>query len=86
MPPWRKASAWRIKRSKAITKLEGSLRAALQYNGPILTRVVTDYGQRPMRWLEAAKERYTKELTQAQKVRFAARLGSRSLDLHPRND
>jgi acetolactate synthase-1/2/3 large subunit len=62
------------------------IRAALQYNGPVLTRIVTDYGNRPIRWLEAARARYTKELTTQQKTRFAARLGSRALELHPRND
>jgi acetolactate synthase-1/2/3 large subunit len=66
--------------------LDGGIRAALQYNGPVLTRIVTDYGKRPIRWLEAAKARYTKELTTAQKTRYLARLGSRALDLHPRND
>jgi acetolactate synthase-1/2/3 large subunit len=66
--------------------LEGGIRAALQHAGPILTRVVTDYGQRPLRWLAATKARYTKELTTEQKVRFVARIGSRALDLSPQND
>jgi acetolactate synthase-1/2/3 large subunit len=62
------------------------IRTALAYPGPVLTRVVTDYGKRPLRWLEAAKARFTKELTAEQKVRFLARLGSRALTLHPQND
>ncbi len=66
--------------------LDGGIRAALQHAGPVLTRVVTDYGQRPMRWLAAAKARYTKEMTTEQKVRFMARLGSRALDVRPNND
>jgi acetolactate synthase-1/2/3 large subunit len=66
--------------------LDGGIKAALAYPGPVLTRVLTDYGQRPMRWLSAAKARYTKEMTTEQKVRFIARLGSRALDLHPKND
>ena len=66
--------------------LAGGIHAALQHPGPVLTRVVTDYGQRPLRWLAAAKARYTKELTAEQKVRFLARLGSRSLDVQPQND
>jgi len=66
--------------------LEAGIRSALEHNGPVLVRILTDYGARPLRWLEAAKARYTKELTAAQKARFAARLGSRALDLHPRND
>jgi acetolactate synthase-1/2/3 large subunit len=64
----------------------GVLRAALDHPGPVLTRVVTDYGSRPMRWIDAAKARFTKELTAQQKARFAARLGSRALNHHPEND
>jgi acetolactate synthase-1/2/3 large subunit len=66
--------------------LECSLRAALDYPGPVLVRVVTDYGQRPLRWLEAARGRFTEELSTEQKVRFLARLGSRALDIRPMND
>ncbi len=66
--------------------LEASIRAALEYAGPVLTRVVTDYRKRPLRWVDAAKGRFTKELTAEQKVRFLARIGARSLDLHPDND
>ncbi len=64
----------------------GVLRAALDHAGPVLTRVVTDYGTRPVRWIEAARARFTKELTAQQKARFLARLGSRALDHHPEND
>jgi acetolactate synthase-1/2/3 large subunit len=67
-------------------ELEGGIRAAIEYVGPVLVRVVTDYGQRPLRWLKAAKDRFSKELSTEQKVRFLARLGARSLDLHPQND
>ena len=70
----------------APQELEGGIKAALDYPGPVLTRVVTDYGQRPLRWLDATRARYTKELTTEQKVRFLARLGSRALDFHPQND
>jgi acetolactate synthase-1/2/3 large subunit len=66
--------------------LVGGLRAALDHPGPVLTRVATDYGQRPLRWLEAARARFTEELSTEQKVRFLARLGSRALDLRPVND
>jgi acetolactate synthase-1/2/3 large subunit len=59
---------------------------ALQYAGPVLVRVVTDYRRRPIRWINAARARYTQELTTEQKVRFLARIGSRALDLHPNND
>jgi acetolactate synthase-1/2/3 large subunit len=66
--------------------LEGCLQVALAHPGPILVRVVTDYGTRPCRWINAARARFTKELSTEQKVRFAARLGSRALDHHPQND
>jgi acetolactate synthase I/II/III large subunit len=66
--------------------LEPCLRGALMHNGPVLTRVVTDYRNRPIRWISATRERYTQELSTEQKIRFAARIGSRALDLHPNND
>jgi acetolactate synthase I/II/III large subunit len=67
-------------------ELEGGIKAALEHPGPVLVQVVTDYGKRPVRWIEAARKRYVSELTTEQKVRFLARLGSRALDLHPNND
>src|SRR5262249_36554363 len=60
--------------------------AALAQGGRVVVRVVTAYGKRPCRWIEAAKARFTKELSTEQKVRFLARIGSRSLDHHPQND
>jgi acetolactate synthase-1/2/3 large subunit len=66
--------------------LECGLRSALDHPGPVLVRVVTDYGKRPTRWIEATKRRFLKELSPEQKVRFVARVGSRSLDMHPKND
>jgi acetolactate synthase-1/2/3 large subunit len=60
--------------------------AALAHEGPVLVRVVTDYAKRPCRWIDAAKARFTKELSTEQKVRFLARIGSRSLEHHPQND
>jgi acetolactate synthase-1/2/3 large subunit len=71
---------------EAPQELDCGIRAALEEPGPVLVRVAIDYGKRPLRWLEAAKARYTKELTTEQKVRFVARLGARALDPHPRND
>src|SRR5207248_8490520 len=35
--------------------LEAGIRVALVQDGPVLTRVVADYGDRPIRWIEAAK-------------------------------
>jgi acetolactate synthase I/II/III large subunit len=66
--------------------LEGSIKAALDHPGPVLVQVITDYGKRPIRWVDAARKRYISELTTNQKVRFLARLGSRALDLHPNSD
>jgi len=67
-------------------ELEAGIRGALCQPGPVLTRVVADYGKREVRWIEAAKDRFTQELTAAQKVRFLARIGSRSLRFHQPND
>jgi len=67
-------------------ELEPRLRGALDQSGPVLTRVVTDYRNRPVRWIKAAKDKFTNELTRDQKMRFLARIGSRSLDRHPEND
>lgn len=68
-------------------ELDSGVRGALCHNGPVLVRVVTDYGKRKIRWLEAVRDRYTKELTAAQKARFLARIGCRVLDLKPeKND
>ncbi len=66
--------------------LESGVRAALSQPGPVLTRVVTDYGKRPIRWMDAVRTRYIDELTREQKVRFLARLGSRALEIRSRSD
>lgn len=66
--------------------LEAAVRGALCQDGPVLTRVITDYGKRPVRWLDAVRKRYLDELTTEQKARFAARLGARSLHLRKQND
>jgi acetolactate synthase-1/2/3 large subunit len=66
--------------------LEAGIQAALAHPGPVLTRVAVDYCKRPIRWIDACKKRYMKELCMDQKMRFAARMGSRMLDLHPNND
>jgi acetolactate synthase-1/2/3 large subunit len=66
--------------------LDACLRGALLHNGPVLTRVVTDYRNRPIRWISATRQRYVQELSTEQKVRFLARIGSRALDVMPAND
>lgn len=63
--------------------LDESIRAALGHPGPVLVRVITDYGDRKIRWIEAVKKKFTKELSLAQKSRFAARLGGRAIDFKP---
>jgi acetolactate synthase-1/2/3 large subunit len=67
-------------------ELEAGIRGALAVDGPVLTRVIIDYRDRPIRWMDAVRGRYKKELTTEQKVRFAARLGVRSLELKRDND
>lgn len=66
--------------------LEGDIQAVLAQSGPVLTRVITDYGERPIRWVEATKERFTDELTTDQKIRFLARMGARALHFRANND
>jgi acetolactate synthase I/II/III large subunit len=66
--------------------LDSGIRTALGMPGPVLTRVVIDYDKRPVRWIEAVRSRFTRELSMQQKVRFASRLGIRSLELHKMND
>ncbi len=59
--------------------LEASIKAVLELPGPVLVQVVTDYGKRPIRWIDAARKKYVKELSREQKVRFLARVGSAPL-------
>jgi acetolactate synthase-1/2/3 large subunit len=71
---------------RTTPEVEGGIRSALGHPGPVLTRVVTDYGQRPIRWVAATKKQYTRMLTMEQKMRFAARIGSRALRHEAEND
>ncbi len=71
---------------KSNDRLDDFVRAALSHQGPILVRVITDYRERKIRWLEAVRHKYTQELTAAQKARFAARIGSRAVMMQPKND
>jgi acetolactate synthase-1/2/3 large subunit len=70
----------------SMADLEASVRGALCQAGPVLVRVVVDYRRRPIRWIDAVRARFTRELTFPQKMRFLARLGSRALDFNPHND
>ncbi len=67
-------------------ELETRLHGVLQQPGPVLTRVAVDYQRRQVRWIKAAKDRFTSELTRDQKMRFLTRIGTRSLQRHPDND
>ncbi len=66
--------------------LQAAVDAALATNGPLLVRVVAEYTDRPVRWLDATRKRYISELSVAQKTRFLTRLGSRALQLRDRSD
>ena len=70
----------------ATGDLEAGIRGALCHDGPVLVRVVTDYRRRPIRWIKAVRDKFSKELSMEQKVRFLARIGSRSLHPSPAND
>ncbi len=71
---------------KSDDRLDDHVRAALAYPGPALVRVVTDYRDRKIRWIEAVRHKFTNELTTAQKTRFLARIGSRAVTFHKAND
>jgi len=66
--------------------IEPRVRCALEHPGPVLTRVAIDYRKRPVRWISAARKKYSHELTTHQKRMFLCRMGSRCLDRHPDND
>ncbi|MGE3805255.1 MAG: thiamine pyrophosphate-binding protein [Gemmataceae bacterium] len=59
--------------------LEAGIQTALCHPGPVLTRVITDYDDRPIRWIEATKDQFIDELSAAQKIHFLARLGARGV-------
>jgi acetolactate synthase-1/2/3 large subunit len=63
--------------------LHAGVQAALCHPGPALVRVVTDYRNLEVRWLECVRKKYSKELTFRQKARFLGRIGSRALDCQP---
>jgi acetolactate synthase-1/2/3 large subunit len=67
-------------------ELEARIRGSLEYQGPVLTRVITDYRRRPVRWINAVRDRYFRQLTPQQQLRFLARIGTRAIDLRPEND
>jgi acetolactate synthase-1/2/3 large subunit len=64
----------------AADNVDGSVANALHYPGPVLVRVATDYGDRKIRWIESVRHRFVDELSPAQKARFLARVGARSVN------
>lgn len=63
-------------------QLPAAIATVLARPEPVLCRVTIDYGKRPVRWINATKQQYIAELSTAQKARFLARLGARSVRLH----
>lgn len=63
-------------------ELNDALPAILGREGPVLCRIHVDYARRPCRWIHAAKSQCVKMLSTKEKVRFIARLGYRSLEMH----
>jgi acetolactate synthase-1/2/3 large subunit len=60
-------------------QLNEAIGSAIACPGPVLVRIATDYGDRKIRWIEAVREKYAKELTPAQKARFLARIAGRTM-------
>jgi len=70
----------------ATSKLDDGIQKVLEYPGPVLCRVITDYRDRKVRWIDAVARRYTREMTPAQTTRFLARIGSRAIQFQRAND
>lgn len=70
----------------STAKLDAGIRSAIAYPGPVLVRVMADYGMRKIRWVDAVRRRYIRELTPAQQTRFLARIGSRAIEFEKAND
>jgi acetolactate synthase-1/2/3 large subunit len=62
------------------SELDSAVKTAFATNGPVLVRIATDYNTRKIRWIEAVRERFAKELSAAQKTRFLARIAVRETD------
>jgi acetolactate synthase-1/2/3 large subunit len=75
------ASGFGVAYVEAISagQLNDAVAAALAHKGPVLVRIATDYGDRKIRWVEAVRDRFTKGLSPAQKARFLARVGVRTM-------
>lgn len=68
------------------TALDEALQATFNYSGPVLVRVATDYANVKIRWIEAVRKHFVDDLNAAQKMRFLARAGTRSIVRTPADD
>jgi acetolactate synthase I/II/III large subunit len=71
---------------KATSQLDQGIQDVLNCPHPVLCRVITDYRDRKIRWIDAVARRYTREMTPAQATRFLARIGSRAIQFQRAND
>ena len=62
----------------AADNLDAAVQCVIGMPGPVLVRVATDYGKRKIRWIDAVRKRYAKELSAAQKARFVSRIAGRT--------
>jgi acetolactate synthase-1/2/3 large subunit len=67
-------------------ELEAKVRGAMCHPGPVLVRVVCDYEKRNIRWVDAVRARFIRELSAGQKARFLARLAGRVVRCDKQND
>jgi acetolactate synthase-1/2/3 large subunit len=72
--------------ARSANDLEPTVRCALAHPGPVLVRIATDYGERPVRWVEATRKRFISELSVGQKVRFGGRIVGRAINPLLKND
>jgi len=54
--------------------------------GPILTHVIVSYDGRELRWLSALRRKYIGDLTNREKIRFASRVGVRTVAMRDDSD
>jgi acetolactate synthase I/II/III large subunit len=66
--------------------LDQGIQEVLDCPHPVLCRVITDYRDRKIRWIDAVARRYAREMTPAQATRFFARIGSRTVQFQRAND
>jgi acetolactate synthase I/II/III large subunit len=65
--------------ANTMDQLKEAICGGVAMPGPVLVRIATDYGDRKIRWIEAVRSRFTKELSPSQRARFLARVSARTL-------